>query len=47
MKFRGETAGVEDKQVECIITNVFFCRFVIDLHSFDLVLITLEADVFF
>lgn len=42
-----ECGGEENEQVECIVTDVFLRRLIIDLHCLNLVLIALGADVFF
>ena len=42
-----ECGGEENEQVECIVTDVFLRRLIIDLHCLNLVLIALRADVFF
>jgi hypothetical protein len=42
-----ECGGEENEQVECIVTDVFLRRLIIDLHSLNLVLIALRADAFF
>lgn len=42
-----ECRGEENEQVECIVTDVFLRRLIIDLHCLNLVLIALRADVFF
>ena len=47
MNFPSGSSGVEDEQVECIVANVFLRRPIIDLHSLNLELIALVADVFF
>jgi len=47
MKFPGEPIRVENKQIKFILAAVFLCRLVIDQRALNLVLIALNADIFF
>src|SRR5260370_39050014 len=47
MTFPSEPAREEDEQVKLIVAGVFLCRLVIDLRALNLVLIALNADIFF
>src|SRR6516162_7254396 len=47
MGFPSGSGGKENKQIECIVADIFLCRLVTDLHSTNLVFIALRADIFF
>ena len=47
MNFPSGSGGEENEQVKLIVAGVFLCRFIIDLHSTNLMVIALGADVFF
>jgi hypothetical protein len=47
MNFPSGSGGEEDEQVKFIVADVFLRRLIIDLHSTNLMVIALRADVFF
>ena len=47
MNFPSKSGGEEDEQLYFIVADVFLRRLIIDLHSTNLVVIALGADVFF
>ena len=47
MNFPTKPGGPKDKQFEFIAADVFLRRLIIDLHSTNLMVIALEADMFF
>jgi hypothetical protein len=47
MNFPSKSAGEENEEIKCIVADIFLRRFVIDLHSLNLVLIAFVAAVFF
>ena len=47
MNFPSGSGGEEDEQLKFIAADVFRRRLIIDLYALNLVLIALEADVFF
>jgi hypothetical protein len=46
MNFPSESGGEENEQVKLIVADVFLRRLIIDLHSTNLMVIALGADVF-
>src|SRR5262249_49477721 len=47
MNFPSHSAREKNEQVKLIVAGVFLCGLVIDLHTLNLMLIALNADIFF